>query len=142
VQDATLTIEHLWSDGPAYANETWLLVSAARTRASNAGMLYRAIAYAPVGAIDAKGANGTTEKKEIQAIDHPAVHHPAVQAVLARFPGAAVVAVRQSPEATERTFKSPLSCAEGSAASTAVLGPPTLRTTWVAERQWRKDFGS
>jgi hypothetical protein len=118
-------------------------IAAIQPRADSAVTANRSNDPPAVGAIDTKGANGTTEKKQIPAIDHPAVHHPAVQAVLARFPGAAVVAVRQSPEATERTFKSgpdigadpPLS-----AASTAALGPPTLRTTWVAERQTARGF--
>jgi hypothetical protein len=97
------------------------------------------------GPIGTKDANGTTENKVDEAVDHPVV-----QAVLARFPGATVISVSCSPDGTERTLQSgpdvwadpPLSYAAGSAASTAALGPPTSRTRWRAERQWREDFGS
>ncbi len=85
-----------------------------------------------------------------------AVHHPVpalpalVQAVLDRWPGSVVTAVRRSLDGTSRTFPPapgfwtdpPLTYAEGSAASTAALGPPASRTRWAVERQSREDFGS
>jgi hypothetical protein len=85
------------------------------------------------------------------AVELPIPHLPAlVQAVLDRWPGSVIVAVRRSLDGTARTFPPapgfwtdpPLSYAEGSAASTAALGPPGSRTRWVVERERCEDFGS
>jgi hypothetical protein len=100
------------------------------------------------GPIGTKDANGTAEKPETQS--DRVVDHWAVQAVLARFPSATIVSVKCSPDGKEREFKPapgwwtdpPLTYAEGSAASTAALPPPSRMTRAWARRTWREDFGS
>jgi len=82
------------------------------------------------------------------AVDDPAL--PAlVQAVLDRFPGATITAVRRSLDGKDRDFKPapdwwtdmPLTYAEASAVVTATLPSPEKMTDYWARRVWREDFG-
>jgi hypothetical protein len=82
------------------------------------------------------------------AIPDVAVNH-LVQAVLDRWPGAVITAVRSPPDGKERTFQSgpnvwadpPLTYAEGSAASTAALPPPHEMTESWTRKMRRQDLG-
>jgi hypothetical protein len=117
--------------------------------ANNAGDDLQTLAtFATLAASDGQRQNFTEANPAVPAtisdvaVDHPVTALPAlVQAVLDRWPGAVITAVRRSADGKDREFKQVLTCAEASAEVTATLPPPEEMDESWARRMWRQDFG-